>query len=102
MPRACRFKFDGANQSQLLRRGNELLTGVPFDLNGPLTIAEPMKITSFNINDISRRSTNLLTWLGAPAELELSATWALVYHLLPLYRGSSSRDARPARVCVRQ
>ena len=47
MPRACRFKFDGADQSQLLRRGNELLTGVPFDLNGPLTIAEPMKITSF-------------------------------------------------------
>jgi hypothetical protein len=76
MPRAGPFKFDGADQSQLRRRGNELLTGVPFDLNGPLTIAEPMKITSFNINDISRRLTNLIAWLGAPAELELSATWA--------------------------
>ena len=64
MPRACRFKFDEADQSQLLRRGNELLTGVPFDLNGPLTIAEPMKITSFNINDISRRLPNLLNLAG--------------------------------------
>ena len=28
-----------------------------------VSVAEPMKIASFNINDINRRLTNLLNWL---------------------------------------